>query len=710
MDPRIGLIVDGIIGACRAGWRRLVGHRDADTIPIISCDGGRDVDDHTASDGVSTQRKNFFRLARLSGTVCGIEFCYAAETAFVTPVLLRIGIPQRFMTMIWCLSPLVGFFVMPLLGSASDRCASSLGRRRPFILLLSAIIFVGLLLVPNGYRFGLTVCGHESSSTENYVEDSTGMTDYLTTTPEDETSATETSYFYPAYDNSSYQDEAMTENNLNSSWETTTSWSETVHIVSGHACGVIFTIIGVVFLDFSCDACQSPSRAYLIDVTHPSDHARGLATFSFMAGFGGAAGYLIGGIPWGHGSGTAVVGAHVRYVFGLITIIFVVAVLLTVTAEREKTLSEINPIETKRRRKREGTYGGMDDGDEELELGVIEQKKKKQKNYGSGETEIISNSAPSPAGPEGVTTGPETGSSHPGAGGDGVPNGINGTKKAAMKGEGGDDESDGKMLGMYQSLPGDSTQMESVEEPKETATMGTYLLSIVFMPPSLRILCFTHLMGWMSLLCYSLYFTDFMGQEVYGGNPIAPPGSEARRVYSDGVRLGSYAMALYSITCSICSLFTETLISKLGAKTVYVGNQVIYCVSMALLAAIRTPWAAFLFSATAGIEYSTLFTLPFILLANYHSTDTFYKTSSATHNEDELDVEDSNRQQKQPIRGLGTDVSLVQSMVFVAQFFLSLCMGSIVHAVGSTVAIVGAACVLSGLGALAATQVMYAGL
>nr|XP_054767303.1 membrane-associated transporter protein-like [Lytechinus pictus] len=136
---------------------------------------------------------------------------------------------------------------------------------------------------------------------------------------------------------------------------------------------------------------------------------------------------------------------------------------------------------------------------------------------------------------------------------------------------------------------------------------------------------------------------------------------------------------------------------------------------MALMAAIRTPWAAFLFSATAGIEYSTLFTLPFILLANYHSTDTFYKTRSATLDEDESDNEDatgdsSSTRKKQDIRGLGTDVSLVQSMVFVAQFFLSLGMGSIVHAVGSTTAIVVAASVLSGLGALAATQVLYAGL
>ena len=47
------------------------------------------------------------------------------------------------MTLIWCLSPLVGFFLTPILGSLSDRCRSSLGRRRPFIILLSIGVVLG---------------------------------------------------------------------------------------------------------------------------------------------------------------------------------------------------------------------------------------------------------------------------------------------------------------------------------------------------------------------------------------------------------------------------------------------------------------------------------------------------------------------------------------------------------------------------------------
>lgn len=73
----------------------------------------------------------------------GIEFSYAAETAFVSPTLLKIGVDHQRMTLVWALSPLVGFFVTPILGSISDRCKLKHGRRRPFILLLALGVFIG---------------------------------------------------------------------------------------------------------------------------------------------------------------------------------------------------------------------------------------------------------------------------------------------------------------------------------------------------------------------------------------------------------------------------------------------------------------------------------------------------------------------------------------------------------------------------------------
>ena len=99
---------------------------------------------------VNENHKTTFDLIRLSAIVCGIEFCYAAETAFVSPILLQLGLPVIFMSWIWCLPPLIGFFLVPILGSLSDKWQTRIGRRRPFIIIYSIGILTGLLLVANG--------------------------------------------------------------------------------------------------------------------------------------------------------------------------------------------------------------------------------------------------------------------------------------------------------------------------------------------------------------------------------------------------------------------------------------------------------------------------------------------------------------------------------------------------------------------------------
>ena len=60
--------------------------------------------------------------------------------SYFRPIL---GVLHEHMTLIWCLSPLIGFFLTPILGSLSDRCRSNLGRRRPFIIFLSIGVIIG---------------------------------------------------------------------------------------------------------------------------------------------------------------------------------------------------------------------------------------------------------------------------------------------------------------------------------------------------------------------------------------------------------------------------------------------------------------------------------------------------------------------------------------------------------------------------------------
>lgn len=579
-------------------------------------------------------KKTRLEMVQITAAVCGIELCYAAETAFVSPILLKLGVPVIYMTWVWCLSPLLGFFLVPLLGSMSDRCRLKLGRRRPFILVMTAGIIFGLILVPNGEWLGLLM-GDISPS------------DYVTS----------------MQNGSNLLSDGATEFN-----ELSTPTPPEKHWLQIR--GVILTIIGVVMLDFNCDACQSPSRSYLLDVTIPEDHKTGIITFTVMAGLGGSVGYIMGSIKWNAETLGSAFEGHVRLVFTIVLCVFIPCILSTVTSVKETPLDE-------------------------LDIDVKDYQKKKKK-IGKSKYEKFENESDSSD-----DNGDKPAVQMYGAVDPTLPPSENGRVLTEM----GTLDCQTKYEKENESVPnfkklsdtelGDHTDCDTIQISTDV-TLKTYLQSIIRMPKSLFILCITNLFCWMSLVCYSLFFTDFVGQAVYGGDPNAPRGSDRHENYEAGVRLGSFAMSLYSFSCAVYSLAFERLVKRFKARNVYVCGQLAYSAGMVFMAVFRHPAVVILMSPTAGIMYATLFTMPYLLVANYHTKGQF----TAADNEELA-------QKPKQIRGLGTDVALISSMVFVAQFLLSSCMGTIIHISGSTVAIAIVASILSFCGAVTATQVLY---
>lgn len=610
----------------------------------VNC--GEDYDHHY-------RRKSRMELTRISAAVMGIEFSYAAETAFVSPTLLKIGVSQRHMTLIWCLSPLVGFFLTPILGSLSDRCHSSLGRRRPFIILLSVGVVLGLILVPNGKVLG-KMMGDKYSEIE--PEASLGRSLLL--------------------DSDSLQQSANSSESLDYEYQSPPPSHP-------HPWGILFTIIGTVLLDFDADACQSPSRAYLLDVTLPEDHAIGLSTFTIMAGLGGSLGYVMGAINWGYLA--ILFGGHIRVVFTLVLFIFLGCVGITLMSFREIPLDVLTMPDSKRKSFSAGhQYDKV--GCEEACYGSIDQAVKSEEN-GDGPGH---NSNPFRT-TSGITSS--------------VPGHVTETAFSQA--------SPVPVVDVWD----DDTGAASV------ASFKTYLWSIIYMPSSLRWLCLTNLFCWSSLVCYSLYFTDFVGQAVFKGNPKSAEGSEERKLYDDGVQFACWGMAMYSLSCSAYSFLLDKLIKKFRAKPVYIGGQLVYCLGMVAMALTRSKWGVLVFSWSAGIMYSTLFTMPYLLVAHYHETDSIQcedswflrqirallrriredQTTKKEREAGELDLAFGQDQ----VRGIGTDIAIVSCMVFLAQFILSLCMGSIVAQADSTVAVVVMASILSCCGAISANFVTY---
>lgn len=374
-------------------------------------------------------------MIRLSASVMGIEFAYASETAFVSPTLLKIGVQHQHMTLVWALSPLIGFFLTPILGSLSDRCTHPMGRRRPFIILLSIGVLLGLILVPNGEYLGYSMGDYYSTDFINDTLSSNG---------------TISNKILPHRTTAIDSDEEFTE------MLTTES--------SSHSWGILFTILGTVLLDFDADACQSPARAYLLDVTQTADHARGLSTFTIMAGLGGAMGYSLGGINWDATKLGVMLGGHVRAVFTLITFIFIICVGVTVTSFREIPLAMLESF------------------------AIINDEEKRGATYGTMDGEEVDN--------------------------------VDERKKSLTLDLGNVNEG-------YSSMPGEnvaetsfsSAQPNIIHQEESVPSLSHYLKSIIHMPKSLQNVCITNFFCWSAHVCYSLYFTDFVGESVYDGDP-----------------------------------------------------------------------------------------------------------------------------------------------------------------------------------------------
>lgn len=61
-------------------------------------------------------------------------------------------------------------------------------------------------------------------------------------------------------------------------------------------------------------------------------------------------------------------------------------------------------------------------------------------------------------------------------------------------------------------------ELDNIED-EPPVSLSQYLKSIFIMPRSMRILALTNLFCWMGHITYCLYFTDFVGEAVFNGDP-----------------------------------------------------------------------------------------------------------------------------------------------------------------------------------------------
>ncbi|XP_056401509.1 membrane-associated transporter protein isoform X2 [Hyla sarda] len=494
---------------------------------------------------VEPPRRSTGRLLMHGMAMFGREFCYAVEAAFVTPVLLSVGLPKSLYSLVWLISPILGFLLQPVVGSASDHCQSRWGRRRPYILGLGIMMVLGMTLYLNG--------------------------DTVIT--------------------------AVFRNNIDSSEKRT--WA------------IVITMLGVVAFDFAADFIDGPIKAYLFDVCSHKDKERGLHYHALLTGLGGALGYLTGAIDWGPTFLGRMMGSEFQVIFFFSATVFLLFLAVHLCSIPETPLKD-EMSETKLLLKHEvfNAYGSTDT----TQKNIIEQKEPRIRtiSYVQGEEE---------------------------------------------------EEDDTKA--------------------RKRMTLKSLIQALLTMPSHYRYLCVSHLIGWTAFLSNMLFFTDYMGQIVYHGNPYAPHNSTAYLIYERGVEVGCWGMCINAISSALYSYLQKALLPYIGLKGLYFTGYLLFGLGTGFIGLFPNVYSTLALCSLFGVMSSTLYTVPFNLISEYH------------REEDEAQLDGK---MTDVHRGKGIDCAALTSMVQLAQIIVGGGLGFLVSLAGSVVVVVISASTVSLIG------------
>jgi len=92
---------------------------------------------------------SFWQIWNMSFGFFGIQFGWGLQMANMSAIYKYLGAEDRQIAWLWIAAPLTGLIVQPIVGYASDRTWSGLGRRRPYFLVGAILSTLALIAMPN---------------------------------------------------------------------------------------------------------------------------------------------------------------------------------------------------------------------------------------------------------------------------------------------------------------------------------------------------------------------------------------------------------------------------------------------------------------------------------------------------------------------------------------------------------------------------------
>ncbi|KAL1777088.1 proton-associated sugar transporter A [Sigmodon hispidus] len=644
-------------------------------------------------------QRSFWELLFNGCILFGIEFSYAMETAYVTPVLLQMGLPDQLYSLVWFISPILGFLLQPLLGAWSDRCTSRFGRRRPFILVLAIGALLGLSLLLNGRDIGmaladtaadhkwgilLTVCGvvlmdFSADSADNpshaYMMDVCGPVD---------------------------QDRGLNIHALMAGlgggfgyvvggihWDKTSfgralgGQLRVVYIFTAITLSVttVLTLISIPErplrpLGEKRTAMKSPSLPLppsppVLLEEGASDTLPSTTATSLYASFSSPISSPSPLTPK-YGSfisrDSSLIGINeFASSFGTSNIDSVLIDCFTAGHDNYLALPSSVP-----RQAISVSFPRAPDDFYCQERGVLERREGALALGSDGDVLRVGSLDTSKPRATGILKRPQTLA---------LPDVARGNGPETSRRNVTFSQQVANIL--LNGVKYESELTGSSEQSEQPLSLRRLCSTIYNMPKALRNLCVNHFLGWLSFEGMLLFYTDFMGEVVFQGDPKAPHTSEAYQKYNSGVTMGCWGMCIYAFSAAFYSAILEKLEECLSVRTLYFIAYLAFGLGTGLATLSRNLYVVLSLCTTYGILFSTLCTLPYSLLCDYYQSKKFAGSSA-----------DGTR------RGMGMDISLLSCQYFLAQILVSLVLGPLTSAVGSANGVMYFSSLVSFLGCL----------
>ncbi|XP_062395573.1 solute carrier family 45 member 4 [Sardina pilchardus] len=681
--------------------------------------------DGSASEG-STRRIPLHKWVMNGAVMFGREFCYAMETALVTPVLLQIGLPEQYYSLTWFLSPVLGLMFTPLIGSASDRCTLRWGRRRPFILALCVGVLLGVALFLNGALIGLSAGDVVGRQPIGIVLTVVGVVvlDFCADASEGPIRA----YLLDVADTEE-QDMAL---NIH-------AFSAGLGGAVGYMLGGLnwtHTALGKAFQAQEQVLFFFASIIFIISVTlhlfsiKEQPHSR--QRREYLEGDEVDGQCLVrpnGSLPQLDLIGEEESGQDehdrddqemqmdflnvdmVRSKSDSVLAMPDATIELDPDLDRDHTLSLIPDVDSPFEKDSESVFQDHFQAAEPSSLvrsgsshcslarspasvrsGATKARNGALSSSSSGAfAPVGANGQPGKAGPRGG--GPPCVLSRPRhlsfyrqpsftfsyygrvglqrprrtrAGAGASPVRITSTRSL--------NDIDELTRPRRRRRPRQRDASESSSEDGESedgdggTTVKLLWLSMLKMPRQLGWLCLCHLFTWFSIMAEAVFYTDFMGQVIFEGDPTAAANSTELHKYHKGVQMGCWGLVVYAATAAVSSAVLQKYLNNydLSIKVIYMLGTFSFTVGTAVMAIFPNIYVAMTMISTMGVFSMSISYCPYALLGQYHEIKEYIHHSPGNSR-----------------RGFGIDCAILSCQVYIAQILVASALGAVVDAVGS---------------------------